>query len=161
MKSFARRSFSWTMMCSACLVVTILAPVRIAGQAANRPGAAERQRIPIDMEESELRNNAVEHPLPIFPTTSLKRGHEGRAVAAIITGLDGQVESARILEAPDANIAASVLTTVKQWKFEPSRPSSGDKNARENRRVRSTLTFAFKIGDGRGIVTDAPQPARR
>ena len=115
------------------------------------------------MGEEEHRNNAINQPLPIYPESSLSEGQEGVAVASIVADRDGLVEAIELLEAPDEAIGRAVQEALEQWTFHPgSTPAEAfhppsevpehERGTRVDVRVRSRMTFYFRILSGGGVV---------
>ena len=112
------------------------------------------------MGEEEHRNNAINHPLPTYPTSSLREGKEGVAVASIVAGRDGRVEFVELLEAPDEQIGRAVQGALEQWTFHPGRAPAGDSGGWDNVRIQSRMTFYFRIVDGAGVVLNPAEALR-
>ena len=123
-----------------------------------------------NMGEEEHRNHAINHPLPIYPESSLREGKEGVAVAAIVADRDGRVEDVELLEAPDEAIGRAVQEALVQWTFHPGRvPAEAfhppgdalvdDRGTRVNARIASRMTFYFRILNGGGVVLNPAEAA--
>ena len=106
------------------------------------------------MSGQEHRRNAITHPLPEYPSGSIRRGSEGVAVAAIVAGRDGRVESVELLQAPDEEIGQAVRTALEQWTFTPGRAPVEYYGEGVNIRIQSRMTFYFRIVDGAGVVLE-------
>lgn len=102
------------------------------------------------MAEQQYREAAISHPLPKYPPDSVQRGSEGVAVASIATGLDGRVESVRVLQAPDDDIGHAVRAALEQWTF--GTYYSLVDGQRIPMRIESRMTFYFRIVGGAGVV---------
>jgi TonB family protein len=98
-----------------------------------------------------FRSHAVSLLLPEYPSSSLSRGHEGRAVAEVRVSKAGKVTRADVLEAPDQLIAAAVEAAVVRWSFRPF-IEVGTKRPLV---VQSRLIFYFKLASGKPLVVDA------
>lgn len=96
-----------------------------------------------------LRTIATATVLPRYPLDSARRGVQGTAVAEVVVGVAGSVESVTILEAPDRDIGASVSAALSSWRFRPSRF--------QGRAVRASgrLVFVFQLVKGKPVVIDA------
>lgn len=99
--------------------------------------------------ETGLRRMASYAPKPGYPSASIEKKKSGVAVAAVLTGVDGSVETVVVLEAPDDLIGSAVREAVMQWKFTPSRLGGPDG---PKTRTYSKLTFYFRITNGNGQV---------
>lgn len=100
------------------------------------------------MAESGIRRFASHKPLPAYPAASVAKGSSGVAVAAIVSGPEGNVTSVTLLEAPDEAIADAVRTALLAWKIPPMTVSGRN----EAMGVRGKITFYFRIAGGRGRV---------
>lgn len=100
------------------------------------------------MAESGIRRFASHKPLPAYPAASVTKGSSGVAVATIVSGPEGTVTSATILEAPDEEIANAVRVALLAWKI-PAVTTSGEKRVMG---VKGKITFYFTISGGRGRV---------
>ena len=125
--------------------------------------APDPATVVLTMGEEEHRNNAINQPVPIYPESSLRKGEEGVAVASIVADRDGRVEVVELLEAPDEAIGRAVQEALEQWTFYPGRapaeafhPPGGvperERGTRVNVRIRSRMTFYFRILSGGGAV---------
>lgn len=104
------------------------------------------------MGEDEHRKHLINGSLPTYPASSLRSGREGVAVASIVAGRDGQVETIELLQAPDEAIGRAVEEALEQWTFTPGRAPLGDGGSLVDVRIESRLTFYFRIVDGTGVV---------
>ena len=95
------------------------APVPAARQAA--PAAEQRKATPAlrNREARPLASNAK----PAYPRTALRSGVQGSVVASLNVDTRGQVTDASIVQRTgtrDRDLDRAVLTTVRDWKFEPA-----------------------------------------
>jgi protein TonB len=99
-------------------------PVATTPVPANREAApATTQRRPVvavrDRDARPLTSNAK----PVYPRTALRSGVEGSVIASLNVDTRGQVTEANIVErngSRDRDLDRAVLTTVRDWKFEPA-----------------------------------------
>ena len=108
------------------------------------------------MGEQEHRKHVITHLLPEYPPGSIRRGSEGVAVASIVAGRDGRVESVELLQAPDEKIGQAVRTALEQWTFTPGRAPVEYYGEGVSIRIQSRMTFYFRIVDGAGVVLEPP-----
>ncbi|MGA2261269.1 MAG: energy transducer TonB [Acidobacteriota bacterium] len=99
--------------------------------------------------EAGLRRMAQYAPKPAYPSASIEKKKSGVAVASVLTGVDGNVETVVVLEAPDDLIGSAVREAVMQWKFTPSRLGGPDG---PKTRTYGKLTFYYRITNGAGQV---------
>ena len=149
---------------TALLAASVLLPACGSGVKEGTEGwpdhvKALAERTPVRMSESNYRQEILEHRMPAYPPTSLERGTEGVAVASIIAGLDGRVESVELLQAPDEETGRAVQQALEHWVFHPVRANNTEDGAWASRRVESRMTFYFRIVDGVGFVQN-PADAR-
>ena len=115
------------------------------------PGAGS---IPLRIAETGYRQQAIVHPLPTYPVRSVNLETEGVAVASIVTGTDGRVESVELLQAPDEEIGREVVEVLQTWLFHPLLAATGENGKMEVNRAESRVTFYFLIVDGVGVVSN-------
>lgn len=108
--------------------------------------------MPLRIGEMDYRQVAITHPLPGYPAGSVNLGAEGVAVASILTGTDGRVESVELLQAPDEETGREVVEALRAWVFHPLRAATGENGEMEANRAESRVTFYFRIVDGVGVV---------
>src|SRR4051812_35650267 len=79
----------------------------------------------MDVDDAHLRRAAYLYPTPEYPAASIKANHAGRVVVAVVVGIDGnngtyaRVQSTKVLESPDADIAASVIAAANKSRYTP------------------------------------------
>ena len=110
--------------------------------------------IPLRIAEIGYRQQAIVHPLPTYPVRSVNLETEGVAVASIVTGTDGRVESVELLQAPDEEIGRRVVEALQTWVFHPLRAATGENGEMEVNRAESRVTFYFLIVNGVGVVSN-------
>ncbi|MGH8038878.1 MAG: energy transducer TonB [Stenotrophomonas sp.] len=99
-------------------------PVATTPVPANReaaPATTQRRAVVAvrDRDARPLTSNAK----PAYPRTALRSGVEGSVVASLNVDTRGQVTDANIVErngTRDRDLDRAVLTTVRDWKFEPA-----------------------------------------
>lgn len=67
--------------------------------------------------EQEMWNLVAEFRRPQYPSDSARLGSSGVVVSSTLVGHDGSVFTTRILEAPDRQIATSVIQALSQSRF--------------------------------------------
>jgi TonB family protein len=105
------------------------------------------------MNERSIRKAAKVTALPHYPSGSIALRKAGVSVVGIRIDVDGQVQSAQVLEAPDEAIGRATTAAAREWVFEPifARRDGG----RVPARVDSKLTFYFAIDEkGTAVVID-------
>lgn len=107
----------------------------------------------VSTSERSLRAAATKRVTPVYPPASIARDVRGVGVALLLVGIDGKTEQVRILEAPDANIAAAITTALEQWVVAPVQVVGA---AHPSRR-RDKITFYFTIVGGKGRVLNPDQ----
>ncbi len=95
------------------------APAPAARQTA--PATSQRQAAPAvrNREARPLASNAK----PAYPRTALRSGVQGSVVASLNVDTRGQVTDANIVQRTgtrDRDLDRAVLSTVRNWKFEPA-----------------------------------------
>ena len=85
------------------------------------PATTQRRAAPAvrDREARPLSSNAK----PVYPRSALLSGVEGSVVASLNVDTHGQVTNADIVQRTggrDRDLDRAVLTTVRDWKFEPA-----------------------------------------
>jgi TonB family protein len=105
-----------------------------------------------------LEQNAHTKPMPAYPASSVARRSSGVAVAVMMVNQLGSVESVKILQAPDADIAAAVEEALKRWTFGQTRIDG----VAEPAKVEGKIVLYFRLDRGKGVVVsaaDATPPA--
>lgn len=103
-------------------------------------------RPPLFAHENSMRRRAKNTFMPAYPEDALRRGVEGMAAALVTFDVNGEVIKVEVLASPDPSITESLVTTLKQWTFEPWRGTGGP------RASQGTLRFNFSIAGGEGRV---------
>ncbi len=100
-------------------------PVATTPAPANReaaPATTQRRAAPVavrDRDARPLSSNAK----PVYPRTALRSGVEGSVIASLNVDPRGQVTDANIVQRTggrDRDLDRAVLSTVRDWKFEPA-----------------------------------------
>ena len=60
--------------------------------------------------EAQMRWIAIQAPRPVYPKAVVDKGKAGVAVASVIAGIDGHMETVVVLEAPNPSLAAAFMT---------------------------------------------------
>lgn len=96
--------------------------------AAERAVTAQRQTVPSERAAPAPVRNRQAQPLagnskPAYPPTALRNGVQGSVVASLQVDRDGRVSDASIVSRSgtrDRDLDRAVLTTVRDWRFEPA-----------------------------------------
>ncbi len=73
-------------------------------------------------EENQLPQSVATNVAPPYPEEARAAGLQGRVTLRLRIGVDGRVESLKILKSSGTvSLDESALATVKQWRFEPAR----------------------------------------
>ena len=73
-------------------------------------------------EENQLPQSVATNVAPPYPEEARAAGLQGRVTFRLRIGVDGRVESLKILKSSGTvSLDESALATVKQWRFEPAR----------------------------------------
>jgi protein TonB len=85
------------------------------------PAATQRRAAPVvrDRDARPLSSNAK----PVYPRSALRSGVEGSVIASLNVDTRGQVTNADIVQRTggrDRDLDRAVLSTVREWKFEPA-----------------------------------------
>lgn len=92
--------------------------------------------------------------LPLYPPRAYEAHHEGLAAAEVLVAAQGNVVSVHILEAPDSEIAKSVVVAIKQWSFNILRDDNNSPLPYKGR-----ILFYFRRFHNAPLVVDAVDEA--
>ena len=93
---------------------------------------------------------AVQSPLPMYPTTSIRDMHHGVAVVQVLISSSGTTSDIKVLQSPDAAIADSVAIALKSWRFKPFTAEG-----RATIKLQTRFIFYFDLDKSGPHVTDA------
>lgn len=96
-----------------------VAPVPAARQAA----PADTQRKPAPVVRNREARPLASNTKPAYPASALRNGVQGSVVASLNVDPRGQVTEANIVQrsgSRDRDLDRAVLSTVRDWKFEPA-----------------------------------------
>ena len=96
------------------------------------------QSAPVVLSDKAVREAAKFHVEPEYPAAARQFRVSGEVIAEMTVGLDGKVESVTIAKG-NPLLSASVVAALKKWTFAPFNVDGHPS------RVKSTLTFAFKL----------------
>jgi len=128
------------------------------------PAAAFQETLPrMEVDERFLRILASVYPAPEYPASSIAAGHTGRVVVEVLVGPDGnnytytRVQSSKVLETPDPEMAKAVVAALAKARFSPTGPKPGQVVTPVGR-----VVWEFRITDGKPEVVDpnAPGPPK-
>jgi TonB family protein len=94
---------------------------------------------------------ATKRVQPVYPEESLKNGISGKVIVGILVDEYGKVPEAKVNQAPDELTGQAVVDAAKQWEFKAPPKIQGRQIC-----YSSTLSFRFKIRNGKGKVVDDP-----
>ena len=117
-------------------------------------------QMPVD--EAFLRMLARDYPTPVYPPASIQANHTGRVVIEVVVGPDGnnftytRVQSSKIVESPDSEMAQAVLDALGKARFNLTGDRKGPAQAV------GRIVWEFRIANGKPEVIDpnAPGPPR-
>ena len=107
----------------------------------------------VRIDGARMLNRTKAMEVPAYPARSLVNRVEGRAVVALLIGVDGRVETANVLESPDALTAAALNDAARTWTFVEFAPAG-----RSPARVSTTLVFYWDLASHR--LLNATERAR-
>ena len=115
-------------------------------------------RMPVD--EKFLRVLATAYPTPEYPASSIQAHHTGRVVIEVVVGPDGnnytytRVQSSKVVEAPDPEMANAVLAALRNARYSLTGPRRGEVAQPVGR-----VVWEFRITDGKPEVIDPNAPS--
>ena len=110
----------------------------------------------MDIDEAFLRGAAYLYPVPEYPPASIQANHTGRVAVEVTVAPDGnnftyaRVQSAKVLEAPDPDLAKAVLAALDKARFTPMGDRQGIHEAV------GRVIWDFRITDGKPEVISMP-----
>jgi len=120
--------------------------------------AAAQTKLPrMNVDEALLRVSAYLYPVPEYPPASIKANHAGRVVVEVVVAPDGnnftyaRVQSSKVLEAPDPDMANAVLEALNKSRYTPI----GDRRNGICEAV-GRVIWEFRITDGKPEVLSIP-----
>jgi uncharacterized protein (TIGR03435 family) len=126
------------------------------------PAVAFQETLPrMDVDERFLRILATVYPAPEYPKPSIAAGHTGRVVVEVLVGPDGnnythtRVQSSKVVEAPDPEMAKAVLDALEKSRFTLTGPRPGQFATPVGR-----VVWEFRITDGKPEVIDPNAPSQ-
>ena len=113
----ARTPTRGTTVLAACMTATIcLSSAAASAQQADSLAIKYGPQV-LQGSSENIRLNAVEAPLPLYPPSTRTSGRQGLVVIEFAISPAGQVVDGRILESFDARASAAVLDALKRWRF--------------------------------------------
>ena len=92
------------------------------GNAAEDSSSSSASAAANGAEENQLPQSVATNVAPPYPEEARAAGLQGRVTFRLRIGVDGRVESLKILKSSGTvSLDESALATVKQWRFEPAR----------------------------------------
>jgi hypothetical protein len=123
---------------------------------------AQTNKPPIQVGEAALRADASVYPTPEYPAASIQAKHTGRVVIEVVvapisnTSPLARVESSRVLETPDQDIANTVIESLKEARYMPFFDDQGRVMPATGR-----VVWEFRLKAGRPEVIDPNAVPRR
>jgi TonB family protein len=124
------------------------------------PASAFQEKLPrMDVDEQFLRILASVYPTPEYPKSSIEARHTGRVVVEVLVGPDGnnytytRVQSSKVLEAPDPEMAKAVLDALAKARYTLAGPRAGQVATPVGH-----VVWEFRITDGKPEVIDPYAP---
>jgi hypothetical protein len=124
------------------------------------PCVALQDKLPrMDVDEQFLRILANVYPTPEYPKSSIEAHHTGRVIFEVVVGPDGnnytytRVQSAKVVEAPDSDMANAVLEALRKSRYSLTGPHRGQVSEAVGR-----VVWEFRITDGKPEVIDPNAP---
>jgi TonB family protein len=99
------------------------------------------------LQESHIRQLAIEKVTPVYPEEALRSRFRGRLEVKLEIGADGEVRKVKLSPKTPLLLKEPICRAVKKWRFIPYPDRSG-----LGRSVLSRLRFTFSIRNGAGLV---------
>ena len=100
----------------------VAGPTTEAGNAAQDSVAATASSASRGAEDQQLPQPVATNEAPVYPEDARAAGLQGKVTLQLHIGVDGRVESLKVLRSSGANsLDEAALATVKRWRFEPAR----------------------------------------
>lgn len=100
----------------------VAGPMTVAGNAAQDSVAAPASAASRGAENQQLPRPVATNEAPVYPEEARAAGLQGKVTLQLHIGVDGRVESLKVLKSSGANsLDEAALATVKRWRFEPAR----------------------------------------
>jgi hypothetical protein len=134
-------------------LVLLLLPSSLAYQT----GSARLQ-----VNEAALRADASVYPVPEYPVASIQANHTGRVVIEVAvapasrTSPLARVQSTKVVETPDTDLAYAVLKALRDARYMPFFDEGGNVTEAAGR-----VIWEFRITAGKGEVVDPYAPSKR
>jgi hypothetical protein len=118
--------------------------------------------VPVQVNDAALRADATVYPVPEYRAATIQANHTGRVVIEVVVAPNtktsplARVQSTKIVEAPETDLANAVLEALKDARYMPFFDESGNVTGAAGR-----VTWEFRIVDGKGEVIDPYAPMNR
>ncbi len=123
-----KRSTYALVTSSAALLLLILAPASLAGEAGI-----------LTVEGDVEKPVRIQGPAPAYPEMARKERIQGRVIAQTVINTDGRIEAIEIVESIGEEFDTAVREVLEQWEFEPATLGG------EPVSVYYNLTFNFRL----------------
>jgi TonB family protein len=123
------------------------------------PAPAQEKLPRMEVDEQFLRILANVYPTPEYPRSSIEAHRIGRVVVEVVVGPDGndltytRVQSSKVIESPDPEMAKVVLEALRRARYSPTGPRPGHIAEPVGR-----VVWEFRITDGKPEVIDPYAP---
>jgi TonB family protein len=102
------------------------------------PASSAQPNNTLPLSPAEVESGLLHRVEPEYPEGARQAGIQGAVVLDILIGVDGAVQSVRLVSGPP-ELAQAAIDAVKQWRFKP-RVVDGHQAG-----VQTTLTLSFKL----------------
>ncbi|HEX4810508.1 MAG TPA: energy transducer TonB [Bryobacteraceae bacterium] len=112
--------------------------------------------------EADFRADASVYPTPIYPAASVHANHAGRVVIEVTvvprskTSPLARVESSKVLETPDTDMADAVVEALKDARYMPFFDNKNNVVAASGQ-----VVWEFRLSSGKAEVIDVYAPPKR
>jgi hypothetical protein len=144
------------------MMATVMRTVGLALVALPRLFAYQTGSAPVRVTEAALRADASVYPVPEYWEASIQANHTGRVVIEVVVAPNtktsplARVQSTKVIEAPDVDLANAVLEALKDARHMPFFDESGNVTGAVGR-----VIWEFRIVEGKGEAIDPYAPTYR
>jgi hypothetical protein len=144
------------------MVATVMRSMGLALLVLPRLFAYQAGSAQVQVNEAALRADASVYPVPEYPLASIKANHAGRVAIEVLVAPNSKtsplarVQSTKVVEAPDTDLANAVLGALKDARYMPFFDDSGNVM-----RAAGRVIWEFRIVEGKGEVIDPYAPTKR
>jgi hypothetical protein len=144
------------------MMATVMRSTGLALLVLPRLFAFQTGSAPVQVNEAALRADASVYPVPEYRAASIQANHTGRVVIEVVVAPNtktsplARVQSTKLVEAPDTDLANAVLEALRDARYMPFFDESGNVTEAAGR-----VIWEFRIVEGKGQVTDPYAPMSR